>query len=69
MHPFSELFGEDVMEILSVESCVRRRDSLGGTSPQSLEEQIATGKALIEVQKSFLEEKKTRIQEAWHGLM
>ncbi|MDR0857509.1 MAG: argininosuccinate lyase [Oscillospiraceae bacterium] len=38
---FSELFDKDVYETLTIDSCVRRRNSAGGPSPESVAKQIA----------------------------
>ena len=38
---FSKDIGKDVYEILKVESCVERRNSYGGTSSASVDEQIS----------------------------
>ena len=38
---FSELFGEDVIEKVSIEGCVRERNSYGGTSYREVDRQIA----------------------------
>jgi argininosuccinate lyase len=40
MKGFSELIEKDVFDILSIEGCVERRTSLGGTSTQSVDIQI-----------------------------
>ena len=37
---FSELFGEDLYEAISLAACVRRRTSEGGTGAASVEKQI-----------------------------
>ena len=41
----SELFGQDVYEAISLERCVAKRQSLGGTAPESVKAQIAWAKA------------------------
>lgn len=39
-HTFSPLFDEDVYEAIDLDACVARRNSVGGTSPASVEQQI-----------------------------
>ncbi|OQY10086.1 MAG: argininosuccinate lyase [Fusobacteriia bacterium 4572_132] len=41
---FSELFKEDVIEKVSIEGCIRERNSYGGTSYTEVERQIKKGK-------------------------
>ena len=43
----SELFAEDLYEEISLESCVNKRLSKGGASPQSVREQIAALKKVL----------------------
>ena len=41
---YSEVFAEDLYEAISLEACVRKRISLGGTGPLSLDKQINDNK-------------------------
>ena len=56
---FSPLFEEDIREAISPETCVKNRDSLGGTSYHQTELQIEAAKKLMDeertVQKSAAE--------------
>lgn len=46
---FSDLFGEDIYDAISLENCVTRRISKGGTSPQSAQSQIELIEKLLGV--------------------
>jgi len=69
LRSFSILFEEDVREVLSLEDCVRRRKSPGGTSPQSVKEQIKIGRKSVEAERIFLDERRSRIQNDWGKLI
>lgn len=47
MKIFSDKIEEDVYDILSIESCIERRNSYGGTSPSSVKVQIINAKASV----------------------
>jgi argininosuccinate lyase len=47
LREFSELFDEDLMEMLSIEDSVRRRKSLGGTAPEEVRRQIEEMEEMI----------------------
>jgi argininosuccinate lyase len=53
----SPLFDEDIQEAIRPETCVRNRDSFGGTSYHQSELQLKAGKALMEKEKAILDEK------------
>ena len=44
---YSELFDEDLYKEISLETCVEKRNSVGGASPKSVREQIAWVKTQI----------------------
>ncbi len=44
---FSEAIDADVYEEISLENCVKKRISLGGTSPESVDRQIQQVKAKL----------------------
>ncbi|HBR31278.1 MAG TPA: argininosuccinate lyase, partial [Clostridiales bacterium] len=44
---FSELFDKDIYKAIELEKCVSKRNSRGGTSPQSVREQISIIKKLL----------------------
>ena len=45
---FSPLFGENIYAAISLDACVARRTSEGGTAPESVRQQIKTMKELLE---------------------
>ena len=45
----TELFGEDVYEAISLDTCVRERKSEGGPSPDAVKEQIALAEKALEL--------------------
>ena len=45
---FSPLFGEDIYAAISLDACVARRTSEGGTAPDSVRRQIKAMKELLE---------------------
>ena len=45
---YDPLFGEDIYEEISLETCVKKRISEGGTGPESVEQQIGKIKKIIE---------------------
>ena len=47
----SPLFDEDIKEALSIENCVKNRESYGGTGPKSVERQQAHAEAFIHTMK------------------
>ena len=53
----SPLFDEDIQEAIRPETCVRNRDSFGGTSYHQTELQLKAGRALMEREKASLDEK------------
>ena len=44
----SDLFGEDLYEEISLETCVKKRISAGGTGPESVEAQIKSVRAFLQ---------------------
>ncbi|MEM0448630.1 MAG: argininosuccinate lyase [Methanomassiliicoccales archaeon] len=69
MQTFSHLFQEDVYQILSLQSCVQRRDSLGGTSPRAVAQQINELKSSMERQAKEIAARKARLREAFDKLL
>ena len=53
----SELFAEDIKEAILPETCVKNRNSLGGTSYKQVELQLAAAKDLLRIEQSALDEK------------
>ncbi|MGL5271431.1 MAG: argininosuccinate lyase [Selenomonadaceae bacterium] len=52
----SPLFEEDIREAIQPETCVKNRNSLGGTSYHQVDTQIALAKDLLSVQKKLTEQ-------------
>ncbi|MFP4196735.1 MAG: argininosuccinate lyase [Methanomassiliicoccales archaeon] len=68
MRSFSDVIEEDVKEAISVERCVRRRSSQGGTAPQAVAAQMETAERNLESQRSFLEERRRSFDQVWERL-
>ena len=51
----SPLFEEDIKEVLSIENCVKNRESYGGTGPKSVERQQAHAESFIQSMKEQAE--------------
>lgn len=64
-HELSELFDEDIYEAISPESCVRNRNSYGGTSYQQVEMQLELADRLMEAEKAYIldkDEKQAKVE-------
>ena len=46
-HSFSDVIGEDILEFISLESCVNRRTTVGGPSENSVNDSISRGQKLL----------------------
>ena len=46
-HSFSDVIGEDILEFISLESCVNRRTTAGGPSEISVNDSISRGRKLL----------------------
>ena len=51
---FSDIFGEDIYQAISIEECVNARNIPGGPAPQEVQRVIEKGKALVEQNKKWL---------------
>jgi len=69
MRSFSALIDEDLPPLLSIDACVGRRSSAGGTSPACVRSQIEQITRMVAQQRSFVGEKRSRIEAAWSGLL
>ncbi len=56
----SPLFEEDIKEAIRPETCVKNRDSFGGTSYHQTELQLKAGKSLMEREKAVLDDRLKR---------
>jgi len=61
---FSNLIGADVKDILTVQSCVQRRTSFGGTSPQAVKAQINSAVAAVRAGIKEVDRKRSAISRA-----
>ncbi|MCE5296208.1 MAG: argininosuccinate lyase [Euryarchaeota archaeon] len=68
MKEFSSLIGPDVMKAISIEECVNRRMSFGGTSPSQVENQVLIGKDSKDAQLSFCMRERERMVKVWNDL-
>lgn len=66
---FSKDIGKDVYVYLTMESCVGRRNSYGGTSPSSVETQIALAFGSLTARNRAIEESMAFIEECWEKLL
>ena len=53
----SDLFAEDIYEAISPETCVKNRNSYGGTSYQQVEMQLQLADKLLEAEQGYITEK------------
>lgn len=56
-HKLSDLFAEDIYEAISPETCVKNRNSYGGTSYQQVELQLQLADKLLEAEQGYITEK------------
>jgi len=65
---FSDLLDQDSIDHISLEACLRRRTSAGGTAPERVKEQIASAKAIIDSHRSECNGEIVRLDEVWEEL-
>lgn len=53
----SALISEDVYQVISIENCVARRNSAGGTSPEQVIEQLKQAKKVMETETAWLKDR------------
>ncbi len=66
---FCDDFDASVLDIIGIESCVNRRRSRGGTSPEEVKKQIEEVEDIIADHRSFARREKERIESAWEDLL
>ncbi|MGD0817854.1 MAG: argininosuccinate lyase [Methanomassiliicoccales archaeon] len=66
---FSAKIGKEVKDIISVESCMNRRTSYGGTAPSSVDIQIDTAEEIAKGQMEFCEAERDRMVKVWNDLL
>ncbi len=69
MRSFSDVIDEDVFEVISVDSCVERRRSYGGTSPHCVLIQATECIDRVMRRESAVDEANRRIDTAWQELL
>ncbi len=69
LRSFSDMMDEDVFSVLPVEACVRRRCSMGGTSPEAVREQIRSMEGIISEEIKFFELENARLSRVWERLL
>lgn len=69
MKSFSEKIDADVYDILSVEKCIERRNSYGGTSPSSVTVQIANAKASVAETMDRVMREALHSEKCWNRLL
>ena len=52
---FSPLFDMDILEAITIETCVAARNSFGGTSPAQVGQAVSTAKSIMEKQQKHLD--------------
>lgn len=66
---FSPQIGEDVYNAISIEGCVEKRNSYGGTSLPSVDMQISQAIIDCNERKSFVTDKSNKISKCWQELI
>ena len=66
---FSPKIGKEVKDLISVESCMNRRSSYGGTSPPSVEAQIDVAEEIASGQVEFCDAERNRMVKVWNDLL
>ncbi|MBM4237870.1 MAG: argininosuccinate lyase, partial [Euryarchaeota archaeon] len=66
---FSDRLEEDVYDVISLESCIGRRRSAGGTSPESVRRQIEALSEKVKVQRARVRKEERRLQSVWQKLL
>jgi argininosuccinate lyase len=65
----SPRFASDVLDFISVDECVRRRTSYGGTAPAQVENQVSKAKEVLGAQRQFCEGERKRLLSVWNHLL
>lgn len=65
----SESIGKDVFDILPVEKCVERRNSFGGTSPESVRAQIEYMESSVELGRAYVDDAVSEREALWEALL
>ena len=65
---FSDLLDEGSLEYISLENCLRRRTSTGGTAPERVDDQISQARKVLEAHRAGCEGEKERLEMVWTQL-
>lgn len=65
---FSGLLDVDSLAYISLDACLRRRATAGGTAPERVREQIVSAKAMVESHRSACVAEMERLREVWKAL-
>lgn len=65
---FSELLDKSSLGYISLDACLRRRTSAGGTAPERVREQIVSAKTIMGSHRSECEGEIARLDEVWEEL-
>ena len=65
---FSDLLDKESLEYISLDACLRRRTSAGGTAPERVEEQLVSAKAIMGSHRAECEGEIARLYEVWEDL-
>lgn len=66
---FDSRIEEDVLDMISVESCVTRRRSLGGTSPESTDIQLSQAITSVMARDDMIRQESMLIENSWDELI
>ena len=69
LRQFSDRIEQDVYDILPVVRCVERRNSYGGTSPQSTDVQISKAIEQIMLRDEVIRQENQLIENCWKDLL
>lgn len=65
---FSDLLDRDSLENISLDACLRRRTSAGGTAPERVREQIVSARAIMDAHRFECDGEIARLDEVWEEL-
>lgn len=68
LREFSPLVEQDVFAVLPIERCVRRRVSVGGTSPEVIPMQFSQGMSALRRQGDLMQRERSRLERAFKQL-
>lgn len=69
MKSFSDKIDKDVYDVLSIEKCIERRNSYGGTSPSSVKVQIANAEASVSEMMDRVTKEVLHSEKCWTKLL